>query len=106
MFHKRDKLDERALPGIFIAIARLQKLIKFSSHKLEKLCSRDVHFMEDEEWNWDDARKMDQASKDLKLKLSVSNIEEQGDENWHNEIVDDVLFRGTSLLLTFMKDAT
>jgi hypothetical protein len=33
--------------------------------------------MEDEEWNWDDAKKMDSTSKEPKIKFFVSNTVEQ-----------------------------
>lgn len=57
--------------------------------------SRDVHFMEDEKWNWDDAKKMDLMSKDFKanqLDLSTTN---QSMDIEDNEMVDDVPHRGT-----------
>ncbi|KAH9756360.1 hypothetical protein KPL71_016050 [Citrus sinensis] len=49
----------------------------------------DVHFMEDEEWNWDDAKKMDSTSKKPKLKFPVMDTADQSIEDWENETVDD-----------------
>ncbi|KAH9782217.1 hypothetical protein KPL71_008805 [Citrus sinensis] len=55
----------------------------------------DVHFMEDEEWNWDDAKKMDSTSKKPKLKFPVMDTADQSIEDWENETVDDRPIRGT-----------
>ena len=60
---KRDKLDKRALPGIFIGYSLVAKTYKVFQPQTEKIViSRDVHFMEDEEWSWDDATKIDSTS--------------------------------------------
>jgi len=65
MFHKsRDKLDKRALPGIFIGYSSVAKAYKiFQPQNGKIIVSRDVHFMEDEEWNWDDTKEMEVISK-------------------------------------------
>ena len=51
--------------------------------------------MEDEEWNWDDAKKMDSTSKKPKLKFPVMDTADQSIEDWENETVDDRHIRGT-----------
>lgn len=62
---QRDKLDKRALPGIFIGYSSVAKAYKvFQPQNGKIIISRDVHFMEDEEWNWDDAKKKDSTSKE------------------------------------------
>ena len=49
---KRDKLDKRALPGIFIGYSTVEKAYKIFQPQTGKIViSRDVHFVEDEEWN-------------------------------------------------------
>jgi len=49
---KRDKLDKRALPGILIGYSSVVKAYKiFQPQNSKIIVSRDVHFMEDEEWN-------------------------------------------------------
>ncbi|KAH9699455.1 hypothetical protein KPL71_024353 [Citrus sinensis] len=55
----------------------------------------DVYFMEDEEWNWDDAKKKDSTSKKPKLKFPVMDTADQSIEDWENETVDDRPIRGT-----------
>jgi transposase InsO family protein len=90
---KRDKLDKRALPGIFIGYSSVAKAYKiFQPQNGKIIVSRDVHFMEDEEWNWDDTKEMEVISKNPKLQID-ENI-----EDWENEMVDDVPVRGTRLL--------
>jgi hypothetical protein len=75
---KRDKLDERALSGIFIGYSLVAKAYKvFQPQNGKIVISRDVHFMEDKEWNWDDAKKMNSTSKEPKINFFGSNIEEQ-----------------------------
>ena len=49
--------------------------------------------MEDEEWNWDNPRMINQASKHLNLNFLAPSL-----EIWQNELVDDVLERGTRLI--------
>ncbi|KAL4324748.1 hypothetical protein GQ457_11G030380 [Hibiscus cannabinus] len=73
----------------------LQKLIKFSNLIMKKIIiSRDVHFIKDEEWNWDE--KSDPNTTDLKFKLPTSTKDEDG--NWLNEMVDYTPTRSTRLL--------
>ncbi|KAH9805142.1 hypothetical protein KPL71_002337 [Citrus sinensis] len=92
----RDKLDKRALPGIFIGYNSVAKAYKVFQPQTGKIIiSRDVHFMEDEEWDWDDAKKMDSTSKKPKLKFPVMDTADQSIEDWENETVDDRPIRGT-----------
>ena len=51
--------------------------------------------MEDEEWNCDDAKKIDPTSKQPKLKFLVMDTTYQRIEDWENETVDDRPIRGT-----------
>ena len=52
---KRDKLDRRASPGIFIGYSTISNAYKIFQPQTGKIVvSRDVHFVEDEEWNLDD----------------------------------------------------
>lgn len=96
---KRDKLDKRALPGIFIGYSSVAKAYKvFQPQNGKMIISRDVHFMEDEEWNWDDAKEMKQTSKEPKLQFPILDKTDEGIEDWENEMVDDSPVRGTRLL--------
>ena len=93
---KRDKLDKRALPGIFISYSTVAKAYKIFQPQTGKIViSRYVHFVEDEEWNWDEAKKNGQTEADLQLKFPVSRT----DEDWHNELMGDAPVRGTRLLI-------
>ena len=95
---KRDKLDKKALPGIFIGYNLVSKAYKVFQPQTGKIIiSRDVHFMEDEKWNWDDAKKMDPTSNKPKLKFPISDTAEQSIRDWQNDIVDDIPVSGTRL---------
>ncbi|TYK29919.1 Retrovirus-related Pol polyprotein from transposon TNT 1-94 [Cucumis melo var. makuwa] len=94
---KRDKLDMRASSGVFIGYSSISKAYKIFQPQTGKIVvSRDVHFVEDEEWNFDDAEKKGQTLEKMKFKFFDSSIEEEDD--MQNEIVDDASMRGTRLL--------
>jgi len=51
---KRDKLDKKAVPDIFIGYIFFSKAYKVYEPQTEKIVvSRDVHFIEDQHWNWE-----------------------------------------------------
>lgn len=78
---KRDKLDKRAEPGIFIGYSTVSKAYKiFQPQSGKFLVSRDVHFMEDEKWCWSGPNKNHNVVLDLE------------------ETVDDPPIRGTRLV--------
>jgi len=53
---KRDKLDKRAVPGIFLGYSSFSKAYKIYHPQTQKMkSSRDVHFHENEQWNWKDS---------------------------------------------------
>ncbi|KAA0059661.1 Retrovirus-related Pol polyprotein from transposon TNT 1-94 [Cucumis melo var. makuwa] len=94
---KRDKLDKRVSSGVFIGYSSISKTYKKFQPKIGKIVvSRDIHFVEDEEWNFDDAEKKGQTLEKMKFKFFYSSIEEEDDRQ--NEIVDDASVRGTRLL--------
>ncbi|XP_015167252.1 uncharacterized protein [Solanum tuberosum] len=79
---KRDKLDKKAAPSIFIGYNNVSKAYKIFQPEGEKIViSRDVHFMENEEWDWDDSRNSVQKT-----------------SSWLNERDDDPPVRGTRLI--------
>jgi len=93
---KRDKLDKRASPNIFIGYNTTSKAHKIFQPQTGKIVvSRDVHFAEDEEWSWDDPKMINHASEHLNLKFPAPSSEIEG---WQNELVDDIPIRGTRLL--------
>lgn len=56
---KRDKLDKKAEPGIFVGYSSVSKAYRvFQPHTKKILISRDVHFMENEKWSWNNSEKM------------------------------------------------
>lgn len=96
---KHDKLVKRASSGIFIGYSNVTKAYKvFQTQTRKIVINRDVHFVEDEEWNWDEARKTNQASNDLKLNFPLLYTVERKSGDWQNEMVDDIPIRGTRLL--------
>ncbi|KAI4329001.1 hypothetical protein L6164_021308 [Bauhinia variegata] len=51
---KRDKLDKKAEPGVFIGYSNTSKAYKiFQPQNGKILVSRDVKFMEDQQWSWE-----------------------------------------------------
>ncbi|KAA3467522.1 Retrovirus-related Pol polyprotein from transposon TNT 1-94 [Gossypium australe] len=84
--------EEATHNAVFLTVAKAYKFFQSQSGKI--VTSRDVHFVEDEKWNWDE--KSGQSTADLKLKFPVSTTNK--DENWLNELVDDAPTRGTRLL--------
>ncbi|WVY94972.1 hypothetical protein V8G54_034060 [Vigna mungo] len=76
----RSVLDRRASPGIFIGYSSFNKAYKnFQPQIGNIIVSMDVHFMEDEELNLDDAEKKGQNMEELKLKGTrlLSNVYER-----------------------------
>ncbi|KAL6311410.1 hypothetical protein AAG906_035533 [Vitis piasezkii] len=58
-FVKRDKLDKKAKPGVFIGYSNSSKAYRiFQPQNGKILVSRDVKFMEDRQWNWEESIKM------------------------------------------------
>ncbi|KAF2322324.1 hypothetical protein GH714_011828 [Hevea brasiliensis] len=92
---KRDKLDKKANPGIFVGYSSVSKAYKVYHPQTEKMTiSRDVHFNEDEQWDWNNLQKKDTTSKEpkgvTKKKLA---------DPWQDELEDDPPIRGTRSLL-------
>ena len=95
---KRDKLDKKALPGIFVGYSLVSKAYKIFQPQTGKIViSRDVQFLEDEEWDWNDAIKEDSASP--KGNYLVSDTDDQSMEDWDINMTDDTPVRGTRSLL-------
>ena len=95
---KRDKLDKKALPGIFVGYSLVSKAYKIFQPQTGKIViSRDVQFLEDEEWDWNDAIKEDSTSP--KGNYLVSDTDDQSMEDWDINMTDDTPVRGTRSLL-------
>ena len=60
---KRDKLDKKAIPDIFIGYSNVCKAYKVYQPQMEKIVVlRDVHFIEDQYWNWEKPKNIQQSS--------------------------------------------
>ena len=84
---KIDKLDKKVESGIFVGYSTISKAYRvFQPHTRKILVSKDVHFIEDEKWNWEEAEPM--------LFPDQSEIPQLKED----ELVDDVPVRGTRSL--------
>lgn len=55
---KRDKLGKKMNQEFLLDTVILQRLAEFSNHINEKiLVSKDVKFVEDKQWNWEESMK-------------------------------------------------
>lgn len=80
---KRDKLGEKAEPGIFVGYSLVSKAYKIYQPQTGKvISSRDVQFLEDEKWDWTN----EPQGKHKEVSLEP------------DELVDDVPVRGTRSL--------
>lgn len=80
---KRDKLDKKAEPGIFVGYSNTSKAYRiFQPQNGKIIVSRDVKFMEDKQWIWEETieREFPEFSQEL------------------DDKIDDVPVRGTRLL--------
>ena len=91
---KRDKLDERAQLGIFIGYSSIAKAYKvYQPHNRKFVISRDVHFAENEEWNWAERKLGDHDQKLIDFTTANQEL-----ENWEVDMTDDNPIRGTRSL--------
>ena len=80
---KRDKLGEKAEPGIFVGYSLVSKAYRIYQPQIKKMItSRDVQFLEEEQWDWTDESQSKQQMVPLEL----------------DELVDDLPVRGTRSL--------
>ena len=57
---KRDKLDKKAEPGIFVGYSLISKAFRiYLPHHNKVIVSRDVKFLELDSWSWDDDKKLE-----------------------------------------------
>jgi len=50
---KRDKLDKKVIPGVFVGNSSVSKAYKVYHPQSGKMTiSRDVHFNEEQQWDW------------------------------------------------------
>ncbi|XP_044484689.1 uncharacterized protein LOC123210412 [Mangifera indica] len=56
--------------------------------------TRDVHFNEDEQWDWENSQGTNRPSKEFRSDF----FEEETTDQWENELIDDPPIRGTRSL--------
>jgi hypothetical protein len=96
---KRDKLDKKAEPGIFIGYSSTSKAYRvFQPNTRKILISRDVHFMENEQWNWNDAEKKPAVGLWQNQDEFVGDPPVADPLQNQDELVDDPPIRGSRLL--------
>jgi len=94
---KRDKLDKKSEPGIFVGYSSSSKAYKVYQPQTGKIIvNRDVFFNEEEKWNWEQTKKTFTSMQ--KSSLSSQTREEQASEQWQEELEDDLPTRGTRQL--------
>ena len=80
---KRDKLDKKVEPGVFIGYNNSSKAYRiFQPQNGKILVSKDVKFMEDRQWNWEES-----------INMQLPEVPQYFDED-----IDDVPVRGTRSL--------
>nr|KYP64079.1 Retrovirus-related Pol polyprotein from transposon TNT 1-94 [Cajanus cajan] len=90
---KRDKLDKKAEPGIFVGYSLQSKAYRIYLPQSNKvIISRDVQFLEDKQWSWEEPIQKDfpQWSWEEPIQKDFPENPQQLDDN-----TDDVPIRGT-----------
>ena len=78
---KCDKLDKKAKASIFVGYNTISKTYRvFQPHTSRVIASRDVHFAENEQWNWEELTKVNQISNAPNNFIFGSMLEESEDE--------------------------
>ena len=96
---KRDKLDKKATTSIFIGYSTgSQAYGVFQPETGRIIMNKDVYFVEDEQWSWEDSNRANQIPSKSRHLSTVNPLEEHVDEEWQNELTNDTPIRGTRLL--------
>ena len=92
---KCDKLDKKAISGIFVGYSSVSKAYKVYHPQCGNVTvSSDVHFNEDQQWDW----KNPQRTIGSFNNIENDRLEKQTIELCENELEDDPPIRGTKLL--------
>jgi len=92
---KRDKLDKKATPGIFVGYSSVSKAYKVYHPQTGKMTiTRDVHFNEGQKWDW----KNSQSTTEFFPIIEDNHHGEQTAELLQDKLEDDPPIRGTRLL--------
>ena len=94
---KRDKLDKKAETGIFVGYSTVSKAYKiFQPQTGCVIVSRDVHFVENEQWDWESSTKVNQ-SPNAPNSSTLGSMTEEFEDDGQDVAVDDAFVRGTRL---------
>ncbi|XP_028797053.1 uncharacterized protein LOC114752479 [Neltuma alba] len=99
---KRDKLNKRADPGIFIGYSSVSKAYKVFQHQFEKIVmSKDIQFAELEKWHWEEKRRIPDdglSSTTSPLDDTIDNISVTSTTSPLDDTIDNIPVRGTRSL--------
>ncbi|KAJ8641623.1 hypothetical protein MRB53_018317 [Persea americana] len=89
---KRDKLDKKAEPGIFIGYSSVSKAYRIYLPQTNKvIVSRDVQFFESDRWSWENDKKLEFQEENADINDTLE-FQEQNDD------IDEEPVRGTRSL--------
>ena len=78
---KRDKLDKKATTGIFVGYSTSSKAYRvFQPDTGRFIVSRDVYFVEDEQWSWEDSNRANQIPSKSRHLSTVNPLEQHVNE--------------------------
>jgi len=96
---KRDKLDRKAMQGIFVGYSDVSKAYKVYHPQTQKMViTRDVHFHEEKQWDWGDSQRNEQLSGLLQDESIDDSQRRVTADLLQDELFDDSPFRGTRSL--------
>ena len=96
---KRDKLDKKSVPDIFIGYSSVSKAYKVFQPQTENIIfSRDVNFIENEEWCREDSKKFVVNTSDKAKKSPTQFFEDKISLSRQDEMVDHLPVKGTRQL--------
>ena len=74
---KKDKLDKKAMSGIFVGYSTISKAYKVYHPQTQKMAiTRDVHFHEEEQWDWGDSQRNELLVDQIKPQLQDESFDD------------------------------
>jgi len=96
---KRDKLDKKAAPGIFVGYSGASKAYKVYHPQTQKMVvTRDVHFQEEDQWDWGQSQMNNQPHEEEQWDWGHSQRNQQPADPLLDETLDNPPTRGTRSL--------
>ncbi|XP_016690648.1 uncharacterized protein [Gossypium hirsutum] len=91
---KRDKLDKKAEAGIFVGYSTVSKAYRvFQPHTGRVIVSRDIYFVENEQWNWEGSTKTNQTYS-APNHFTIGNTLEELEDEGQDVLADDAPVKG------------